>query len=75
MEIKEKCTKSRKLIASRKAKRISMTSTELKWLLEKGAIVTKLYGVIPAERGRPFKNFTDWVSEERRKGDRDTCHV
>ena len=75
MEIKEKCTKSRKLIASLKAKRISMTSTELKWLLEKGAIVTKLYGVIPAERGRPFKNFTDWVSEERRKGDRDTCHA
>ena len=30
MGIKEKCTKSRKLIASLKAKRISMTSTQLK---------------------------------------------
>ena len=51
-----------------------MASTQLKWLLEKGAIVTKLYGVIPAERGRPFKNFTNWVSDERRKGDEDTCY-
>jgi hypothetical protein len=74
LKIKDKCVKSRKLIASLKATRILMTSTQLKWLLEKGAIVTKVYGVIPAERGRPFKNFTKWVSDERRKGDKDTCY-
>jgi len=66
---------SRKLIASLKATRILMKSTRVKWLIEKGAIVTKLYGVIPAQRGKPFKQFADWVSDERRKGDRDTRYT
>ena len=74
LKTSDKCVKTRKLIASLKATRLLMSSTQLKWLLEKGAIVTKLYGVIPAERGRPFKNFTDWVSDERRKGDKQTCY-
>ena len=72
---REKCTMDRKLIASLKATRIAMLSTQLNWLLEKGAIVTKVYGVVPAERGRPFKDFCDWVTEERRKGDSDACHA
>ena len=66
---------SRKLIASLKATRILMKSTQLKWLLEKGAIITKLYGVIPAQRGKPFKGFVEWVSDERRKGDKDTRYA
>ena len=57
-----------------KAKRILIKSTRLKWLLEKGAVVTKLYGIIPAEKGKPFKEFADWVSDERRKGDIDKCY-
>src|SRR5271157_2674469 len=64
-----KFTKSRKLIATLKATRILIKSTRLTWLLKKGAVVTKLYGVIPAKRGKPFKEFADWVSDERRKGD------
>ena len=72
---KDKCVKTKKLIASLKGTRLLMTSTQLKWLLEKGAIVTKLYGVIPAERGKPFNCFTKWVSDEKRKGDKNTCYT
>jgi len=75
MGINEKLTSSRKLIASLKATRILMKSTELQWLLEKGALITKLYGVIPAQRGKPFKDFVEWVSDERRQGDRDTRYA
>ena len=74
-DIRDNFTTSRKLIASLKATRILMKSTRVKWLIEKGAIVTKLYGVIPAQRGKPFKQFADWVSDERRKGDRDTRYT
>ena len=45
------------------------------WLLEKGARITKVYGVIPAQRGRPFKEFVEFVSNERRNGDRDDCYA
>src|SRR5271165_5108450 len=61
-----KFTKSRKLIATLRAARILIKSTRL------GAVITKIYGVIPVEGGKPFKEFADWVSDERRKGDRDT---
>ena len=70
-ELKEKFEVSRKLIASLKATRILIKSRRLKWLLEKGAIITKVYGVIPAQRGAIFEKFVDWVSDERRKGDTD----
>jgi hypothetical protein len=66
---------NRKLIASLKATKILINSTRLKGLLEKGAIVTKVYGVIPAQRGKPFEGFVDWVSDERRKGDKDTHYA
>jgi hypothetical protein len=70
-----KFTTSRKLIASLKAKKVLINSTRLKWLLEKGAIVTKVYGVIATQRGKPFEGFVGWVSDERRKGDKDTCYA
>jgi len=73
--IRDELTMSRKLIASLKAERVLMKSTRLKWLIEKGAVVTKLYGVIPAKKGKPFKQFAGWVSEERRKGDKDTRYT
>ena len=66
---------SRKLIATLRATRILIKSTTLKWLLKKGAVMTKMYGVIQAERGKPFKAFADWVSDERRKGDVDTRYA
>src|SRR5271165_6066986 len=70
-----KFAKSRKLIATLRATRILIKSTRLKWLVKKGAVITKIYGVIPAERGKPFKEFADWVSDERRKGDLDTRYA
>ena len=75
VETESKSKTSRKLIASLKASRILMKSTQLLWLLEKGVVITKLYGVIPARRGKPFKDFVEWVSDERRKGDRDTIYA
>jgi len=75
LDKRDKLTTSRKLIASLKATRILIKSTRLKWLIEKGAVVTKLYGVIPAQKGKPFKQFADWVSDERRKGDRDSRYA
>ena len=66
-----KFSKSRKLIAALKGNRMLMMSSQLKWLLEKGLSIWKVYGVIPAERGRPFTDFVKWVSDKWKKGDRD----
>ena len=43
----------------------------MRWLIKHGCNVTKLYGMIPAKPGRIFKDFMDWVSDERWKGDVD----
>jgi hypothetical protein len=67
----KKPTKSRKLICTLKAEKILLKSTRLRWLIEHGCVVTKLYGIIEAKRGRVFKDFMDWVTDERRKGDVD----
>ena len=72
---REKFIKSRKLIATLKATRILIKSNRLKWLIEKGAKITKIYGVIPAIKEKPFKEFADWVSDERRKGDIDNKYA
>jgi hypothetical protein len=66
---------NRKLIASLKASHILIKSTQLKWLIEKGVKVMKLYGLVPAQRSKPFKDFVAWVSDERRKGDIDTMYT
>src|SRR5208283_2402165 len=68
---KEVTTKRRKLIGTLKAEKILIKSTRLRWLIEHGCIVDKLYGVIPAQGGRPFQGFIKMVSDERRKGDSD----
>lgn len=67
----KKPTKCRRLIATLKAENILLKSTTVKWLIEHGCIVTKLYGVIEAKRRRIFKGFMEWVTNERRKGDVD----
>lgn len=67
---KVKYTKNRKLIASLKGTKLLIKSDRLKWMIEHGCIVDKIYGVIPAVPGRPFKGFMDKVSEERRNGDK-----
>jgi hypothetical protein len=66
-----KPTKSRKLISTLKAEKILIKSTRLRWLMEHGCVVSKLHGVIEAKRGRVFKGFMNWVTNERRKGDID----
>ncbi|CAP29846.1 Protein CBG10425 [Caenorhabditis briggsae] len=50
-------------------------SRKLRWMLEHGCVVTKLYGYIEAKRRRIFKGFMDWVSDERRKGDVDSKYA
>jgi hypothetical protein len=72
LKIKNKFTESKKLIGTLQATQILLSSDSLKWLVEHGCIVTKLYGVIPAIPRKIFKGFVDWVSDERRKGDEDT---
>jgi hypothetical protein len=66
-----KYAKTRKLIGSLTGNKLLIKSTRLKWMIEHGCVVDKLYGVIPAQKGRVFKAFMDKVSEERRKGDVD----
>jgi len=73
--IKRKFTKSKKLLGTLQATKILISSDTLKWLVEHGCKVTKLYGVIPAIPRKIFKGFTDWVSDERRKGDVDTIYA
>ena len=41
----------------------------MKWLIEKGLIVSKIYGYIPCIFRKVFLKFTEKVSNERRKGD------
>ena len=71
LKLNKKLSKNRKLIGTLKATQILVKSTRLRWLIKHGCNVTKLYGVIPAKPGRIFKDFMDWVSDERRKGDVD----
>jgi len=68
----KKPTKSRKLISTLRAEKFLIKSTRLKWLIQHGCTVTKLHGFIPAQKGKVFKQFIDWVSDERRKGDTDS---
>ena len=70
-----KCRTSKKLIASLKGEKLVIKSTRLRWMIEHGCIVTKLYGIIPAIPRRCFEGFMQWVSDERRKGDINTRYT
>ena len=65
----KKHSTSRNLISTMKAKKILLKSSLLKWYLKHGLIVTKIYGIIPAQPTRIYENFMDWVSDLRREGD------
>eukprot|EP00732_Lithocolla_globosa_P003740 Lithocolla_globosa_v1_NODE_3122_length_1759_cov_57.233568.p1 type:complete len:331 gc:universal NODE_3122_length_1759_cov_57.233568:631-1623(+) len=43
----------------------------IKWLLEHGLVITKVYSVIKAEGRKVYGKFVDYVSDSRRKGDGD----
>jgi hypothetical protein len=51
------------------AKKILLKSNLLKWYLEHGLEITKIYGFIPAEKAKIYEGFTNWVSDSRRLGD------
>ena len=69
-ELKTK-TLTRKLISSFKGDKVLIKSDRLKWLVEKGLVVSKIYGFIRTEKGVIFDGFVKKVSDERRKGDID----
>ena len=74
-KLNKKPHKTRKLVATMKGEKIVIKSTRLKWLLNKGCVVSKLHSVIPATPRRCFEGFMNWVADERRKGDKDITHA
>ena len=65
---------TRKLISSFSGKKVLIKNERLRWLLQQGLVITKMYGYIKCQEGRPFESFMLKVSEERRKGDIDPDH-
>ena len=59
------------LVGGLKANKILLSSPYLKWLLQKGLVVTHLYQVIEFSPRRPFRSFVKEVSDARRAGDVD----
>ena len=64
-------TPRRCLIGSYRGEKILLTTPLLRWYLEHGLVVTKIYEVIEYEKNTCFKSFGDTVSEARRLGDID----
>ena len=62
---------TRKLISSFKGEKVLIKSTRLRWLIKQGLIVSKIHGYIKCQFANVFKDFVDWVSDARRKGDID----
>ena len=56
---------------SMSAKKILIYYPLLKWYLEHGLKVTKVYGMMHCKQCKIFKSFGGLVSDERRKGDAD----
>ena len=77
-------TDSRKLlIGGMAATKIFLATNLLKWYLEKGLEVTKVYEVVEYKFMKCFETFSEYISEARRQGDRypskevlgETCKV
>ena len=58
----------RKLISTMRARGLFKTNL-IKWYLSHGLKITSMRGYIPAIKSAIYKNFVDWVSNSRRKGD------
>ena len=67
--LQKKHTSNRKLIAAMKANKILLKSNLIKWYLEHGLVITKIYGYIPAVKANIYEDFVNWVSDSRRLGD------
>jgi G:T-mismatch repair DNA endonuclease (very short patch repair protein) len=59
------------LIGSMKGEKILLLSDLLRWYMEHGLVVTKVYQVVEYETRPIFKNFSKSVSDTRRLGDVD----
>lgn len=59
------------LIGGNRANKIMLATPLLKWYLEKGLVVTRIYTVIESAFMKCFSEFTKNISDARRKGDRD----
>jgi hypothetical protein len=70
----ENVRSERKLIGSLSAKRICLITPLLKWYLSHGLRVTKMYGHIKANPVKIFKEFGEWVADERRTGKIDEAY-
>ena len=65
-------TASRKLlIGGMAATKVFLATNLLKWYLEKGLQVTRIYEVVEFKFANCFQGFCEYISESRRKGDID----
>ena len=68
---RKKIKNNKKLLGVMKAEKILLYSPLLKWYLNHGLQVTKIYKYISYTSGRPFKWFPEEVSSARRAADQD----
>ena len=68
---RKKIKNNKKLLGVMKAEKILLYSTLLKWYLNHGLQVTKIYKYISYTPGTPFKWFPEEVSSARRAADND----
>ena len=59
------------LVVGVKAECLLVSSPPLKWYIEHGLLVTKIYQVVEFSRLSCFKDFVDNVTNDRRQGDVD----
>ena len=59
------------LIGGMAAEKVFLSTHLLKWYLEKGLEVTHVYEVVEYKFKRCFEGFCEFISDARRKGDRD----
>jgi hypothetical protein len=62
----------RSLIGSMKGEKILLFTDLLKWYLEHGLVVSRVYQIIEYEPSRIFQSFGETVTEARRAGDVDS---
>ena len=66
-------TNSRKLlVGGMAADKIFLATNLLKWYLERGLEVTRVYDVVEYRFEKCFEGFCDFISDARREGDRDS---
>ena len=67
----KRSAKDRKLVGALSAEKILLYTPLLKWYLDHGMRVTRVYREIHYKRAKPFQWFVEEVTEARRMGDKD----